>query len=92
MNKKFTESKAVSAIKQHENGISVKEICKEFGISNATFYNWKSKFGALDADDVKKVYELERENIELKKMFAELGLENRALKNQLEKKNWEYMK
>jgi putative transposase len=87
MNRKFTESKAVAAIKKQESGIPVREICKEFGICYATFYNWKGKYGELTVSEASKLHELEKENAELKKMFAEMGLENRALKNQLEKKN-----
>lgn len=86
MKKKFTESQIVSAIKKQESGVAVKDICRELGISDATFYNWKSKYGGMDATDIARLKELERENTELKKMFAEMSIENRALKNLLEKK------
>jgi putative transposase len=86
MKKKFTESQIVAAIKKQENGIAVKDICRELGISDATFYNWKAKYGGMEASDVGKMRELEKENTELKKMFAEMSIENRALKNLLEKK------
>jgi putative transposase len=76
----------VAAIKKQESGIPVKEICREIGISDATFYNWKAKYGGMEASDVSRLRELERENAELKKMFAEMSLENRAMKNLIEKK------
>jgi putative transposase len=86
MKKKFTESQIVAAIKKQESGIAVKDICRELGISDATFYNWKAKYGGMEVNDVIRMRELEKENTELKKMFAEMSIENRALKNLLEKK------
>jgi len=86
MKRKFTESQIVAAIKKQESGIAVKDICREVGISDATFYNWKAKYGGMEASDVARMRELERENTELKKMFAEMSIENRALKGLLEKK------
>ncbi len=76
----------MAAIKKQESGIAVKEITRELGISDATFYNWKAKYGGMEASDIAKMRELEKENTELKKMFAEMSIENRALKNLLEKK------
>ena len=86
MKRKLTESQIVAAIKKQENGMAVKDICRELGISDATFYNWKAKYGGMEASDVAKMRELENENTELKKMFAEMSIENRALKNLIEKK------
>jgi putative transposase len=86
MKKRFTESQIVAAIKKQENGVPVKELCREIGISDATFYNWKAKYGGMEASDIARLRELERENAELKKMFAEMSLENRAMKNLIEKK------
>lgn len=86
MRKKFSESQIVAAIKKQESGIPIKEISRELGISEATFYNWKAKYGGMEASDVGKMRDLEKENAELKKMFAEMSLENRALKNLIEKK------
>ena len=86
MKKRFTESQIVAAIKKQESGIAVKDICREIGISDATFYNWKAKYGGMEATDVSRLRELEKENAELKKMFAEMSLENRAMKNLIEKK------
>ena len=86
MKRKLTESQIVAAIKKQESGIAVKDICRELGISDATFYNWKAKYGGMEVSDVTKMRELEKENTELKKMFAEMSIENRALKNLIEKK------
>jgi len=83
---KFTEHQIVSALKKQEAGIAVKDISRELGISEATFYNWKAKYGGMESSDVAKMKELERENSELKKMFAELSIENRAMKSLIEKK------
>lgn len=83
---KFTETQIVSALKKQENGIAVKDIARELGISDATFYNWKAKYGGMEANDVKRLKDLEGEHAELKKMYAELSMENRAMKNLIEKK------
>lgn len=83
---RFTENQIVSALKKQEAGVSVKDISRELGISEATFYNWKAKYGGMEASDVAKMKELERENAELKKMYAEISMENRAMKNLIEKK------
>ena len=74
MRKRFTESQIVAAIKKHESDIAVKEICRELGISDVTFYNWKAKYGGMEASDVARMKELEKENAELKKMFAEASI------------------
>ena len=86
MKKRFTESQIVATIKKQEAGIPVKDLCREIGISDATFYNWKAKFGGMEASDVKRIKELEAENAQLKSMYAESSIENRALKNLIEKK------
>ena len=86
MKRRFAEGQIVAAIKKQESGMAVKDVCRELGISDATFYNWKAKYGGMEATDVAKMRELEKENTELKKMFAEMSIENRALKNLIEKK------
>jgi putative transposase len=68
--------------------MKVEEICRKHGISNATYYNWKSKYGGMEASDVKKLKELQDENAKLKQMFADLSLENAALKDLFAKKGW----
>ena len=83
---RFSESQIVKILKQYEGGRSVSDLCKEHGISQATFYNWKSKYGGMDASQLKRLKELEEENVRLKKMYAERSLENEAMKNLIEKK------
>ena len=86
MKKRFTESQIVAAIKKQEAGIPVKDICRELGISDATFYNWKAKYGGMEASDVKRMKELEAENAQIKSMYSEASIDIRALKNLIEKK------
>ena len=76
----------MAAIKKQESGVSTKDVCRELGISEATLYNWKAKYSGMEVTDVAKMKALEKENAELKKMFAEMSLENRAMKNFIEKK------
>ena len=83
---RFTETQIVSILKQQEGGRMVKDICREHSISDATFYNWKAKYGGMEVKDVTRMREQEKENAELKKMFAEMSLENRAMKILIEKK------
>ena len=83
---RFTESQIVAVLKQHEAGIGIKDLAREHGISDATFYNWKAKYGGMDASQLKRVKELEEENSKLKRMFAELSMVNDALKQVIEKK------
>ena len=85
---RFTESQIVSILKEVDAGFKVEDICRKHGISNATYYNWKSKYGGMEASDVKRMRELQEENDKLKKMFAELSLENAALKDLFAKKGW----
>jgi len=85
---RFTETQIVSILKEQEGGLSVKEICREHGISDATFYNWKSKYGGMEASDVRRLKDLEEENNQLKKMYADLALDNKILKELFTKKGW----
>jgi len=78
----------VSILKQQEAGIPTKEICRQHGISEATFYNWKSRYGGMEASDVKRLKDLEEENSRLKKMFADLSLDNQILKELFTKRGW----
>ena len=73
-------------IKSVEAGRTVKEVCREAGISEATYYKWKSRYGGLEASDIKKIKDLEDENRRLKQIFADLSLECRALKDVIENK------
>ncbi len=83
---RLSEVQIVKILKQHESGISVKELCKEYGVSGATFYNWKSKYGGVDAPQFKKLKEMEIALSRYKQMYAELAHQNNALKNLIEKK------
>jgi putative transposase len=83
---KFSEHEVVAILKEADAGVSVKEVCRRHGISPATYYQWKSKYGGLEASDLKRMRELERENSRLKQLYAELSLENRALKELIDRK------
>ena len=83
---RFTESQIVSILKQADAGVPVKDICRQAGISVATYYQWKSKYGGLEASDLRRVKELESENAKLKRMYAEMALDNAALKDLIAKK------
>lgn len=83
---RYTESQIVKALKEVEGGRKVKDLCREYGISEATYYSWKSKYGGMDVSDVKRLKELEDENRHLKQMYAELSLDHKILKDIVEKK------
>jgi putative transposase len=83
---KFTEHQIVWILKQHEAGVKVADLCREHGISNATFYQWKAKYGGMDASQLKRVKELQEENGRLKRMYAELSMMHDSLKQVVEKK------
>jgi len=83
---RFTETQIINILKETDAGIPVKEICRKHGISDATYYNWKSKYGGMSASDLKRLKEMERELSQLKRMYADVSLENRALKDLIEKK------
>lgn len=83
---RFSESQIVSILKRQEAGVAVKDICREAGISDQTFYRWKAQYGGMDASQLKRVKELEEENSRLKRMYAELSMINDALKDVIEKK------
>jgi len=83
---RFTETQIVAAIKKQEAGTPVKEICRDLGISEQTYYNWKARYGGLEVSDVKKMKDMEAQLAEYKKIVAELTFENRAIKNVIEKK------
>ncbi|EZQ19355.1 putative transposase [Halopseudomonas litoralis] len=83
---RFTDSQILAVLKQAENGVPVPELCREHGISSATFYKWRSKFGGMDASMMTRLKELEDENRRLKKMYAEERLKAEILKEAIEKK------
>lgn len=83
---RFTESQILKILKEVEGGRKVADVCREYGVSQATYYSWKSKYGGMEASDVRRLKELEEENRKLKRMFANLSLENEALKDVIAKK------
>lgn len=83
---RFTEQQIFSILKEADAGEPVKDVCRRHGISPGTYYKWKSKYGGLEVSDLRRMKELERENSELKKLYAETSLENRALKDLLNRK------
>ena len=83
---RFTDSQIMAILKEADSGLTVQEICRQHGISPATFHKWKSKYGGLEASDLRRLRELETENSRLKKMYADLSLENNALKELIRKK------
>jgi len=83
---RYSESQIVKALREVEGGRNVKDMCREYGISEATYYNWKSKYGGMEASDIKRLKELEEENRRLKQMYAELSLDHTILKDIVAKK------
>jgi len=83
---RFSETQIVGILKEADAGMKVTGICRKYGISDATYYNWKSRYGGLQVSEVRRLRELEAENAKLKRMYAELSLENDALKDLISKK------
>ena len=83
---KFTESQIVAILAEGEAGMPVAEVCRKYGISTATYYQWKSKYAGVSANELKRIKDLEAENAKLKRIYAELALENVAIKDVLTKK------
>jgi putative transposase len=83
---RFSETQIIKILKEQESGKAVNDICRDHGISQGTFYNWKSKYGGMEANQLKKMKEMEAELAQFKRMYADLAFENNALKNLIEKK------
>ena len=83
---KFSEAQTIRILKEAEAGKSIREICREYGISIATFYRWQSLYGGMEVSELARLKELEQENRRLKQMFADTSLENKILKEVIEKK------
>jgi putative transposase len=83
---KFSESQIVAILKEGEAGVPVAQILRKHGISQATYYNWKSKYGGVSVAELKRLKELELENAKLKRMYADLALENAAIRDVLGRK------
>lgn len=83
---RFTETQIVKAIKDHESGRDAQEICRELGITTASFYKWRQRYGGMEVNEVRKMKELQEENNRLKRMYADLSLVHEALKDAVAKK------
>jgi putative transposase len=83
---KFTESQITASLKAYEAGKDVQQICRELKINRTTFYNWKKKYSGMDAELLRQFKEVQRENAELKRMYADLSLDHSLLKKVIEKK------
>ena len=82
---RFTEEQIIGILKEHQAGLSAADLCRKHGISDATFYNWRSKYGGMEVSDAKKLKALEAENAKLKKLLAELVMDVSTLKEMLGK-------
>jgi len=83
--KKYTEEQIISVLKEAEAGAKLPDLCRKYGMSDATYYNWKAKYSRMTANDLKRLKSLEEENRRLKQIVAEQALDNRALKELLSK-------
>ena len=86
MKKRYSDEQIIKAIKEHEAGAKVEDICRNLGISNGTFYNWRSKFAGMEVSEARRLQELESENNKLKRLLADKLLEVEAMKDVLSKK------
>ena len=87
MKKRYTEEQIIGILKQQESGVKTADLCREHGISTNTFYTWKSKFGGMNVSEAQRLRQLEAENAKLKRIVADLTLDNVVLKD-LATKNW----
>ena len=85
---KFTETQIVAILKEADAGMKVEALCRQHSISSATYYNWKKKYGGMDASELKRIRELEDENARLKRMYADQSLQLQAVKDLIAKKGW----
>lgn len=83
---RFTEDQIIGILKEHEAGVPVADLCRKHGVSNASIYKWKAKYGGMDVSEAKKLKALEVENAKLKRLLADAMLDNSALKDLLGKK------
>lgn len=82
---RFTEEQIIGILKEHQAGLSAKDLCRKHGVSDATFYKWRSKFGGMEVSDARKLKSIEDENRKLKKLLAESMVDNATLKEMLTK-------
>ena len=87
MKQRFSEEQIIGILKQQEGGVATAQVCREHGISEGTFYKWKSKFGGMNVTEAQRLRQLEAENAKLKRIVADQALDNLVLKDLLSK-NW----
>ena len=85
--RRFTEEQIIKILREAEAGVKVMELCRKYGMSDATYYNWKAKYGGMELSDLKKLKQIEDENKRLKKIVAEQALDIEALKSIVGKKS-----
>jgi putative transposase len=85
---RFTEEQIIAILKQHEAGVKTADLCREHGISAATFYSWKAKFGGMEVSEAQRLRQMEDENRRLKQLVADLSLDKEALKTVIRKNGW----
>jgi putative transposase len=85
MKRRFTDEQIIGVLKEHEAGLSAKELCRKYGMSDATFYKWKSKFSGMEVNEARRLRDLEDENRKLKRLVADLSLDKMALEEVLKK-------
>jgi putative transposase len=85
---RYTEEQIIAILKQHEAGVKTADLCREHGISTATFYGWKSKYGGMEVGEAQRLKQLEDENRRLKHLVADLSLDREALKAVIRKNGW----
>lgn len=83
---RFTDEQIIAVLRDAETGMTTKEVCRKYGVANATFYKWKAKYGGMEVSDVQRMKQLEDENRQLRKLVAQQALDNQALKAVVEKK------
>lgn len=84
--KRFSEEQIIAILREHEAGVATADLCRKHGMSSASFYTWKAKFGGMDVSDAQKLRGLEAENAKLKRLLAEAMIDNAGLKDLLAKK------
>ena len=85
---RFSEEQIIGILKQHESGVKTADVCREHGISAATFYGWKQKYGGMDVSEAQRLKQVEDENRRLKQLVADLSLDKEALKSVIRKNGW----
>ena len=85
---RFSEEQIIGMLKQHESGVKTADVCREHGVSAATFYGWKQKYGGMDVSEAQRLKQVEDENRRLKQLVADLSLDKEALKSVIRKNGW----